>query len=139
MTVEKNDVNHVLEKSVITGITTGIMASQMFPGAPYVLPQFLSPQAREVPFSLVATGIGAANSMVCDLLHLSIKKGVPLPQKAAELSTFGASIAASAVTMYCLLRLGNANIGIVNSAITGAVGETVGGLGFYYLKQKNYL
>ena len=139
MSVEKNDVNHVLEKAVITGVATGIMASQMFPGAQYVLPQFISPEPRQIPFVVVAGGVGALNSMVCDGLHLGIQKGVPLPQKASDLTVFGASVATSAISMYCLLRLGNVDIGVINSALTGAVGEVAGGLGFYYLKDKNYL
>ena len=139
MSVEKNDVNHMIEKSVLTGITTGIVASQMFPGAQYVLPPMLSSEPRQIPFVVVAGGIGALNSMVCDGLHLGIQKGVPLPQNAADLTTFGASIASSAVTMYLLLRLGSVDIGFMNSALTGAIGEVAGGLGFYYLKDNNYL
>ena len=136
MSVEKNDVNHMIEKAAISGVATGIVASQMFPGAQYVLP-FGAP--RQIPFVVVAGGIGALNSMVCDGLHLGIQKGVPLPQKAADLTTFGASVAASAISMYCLLRLGSVDIGIMNSALTGVIGEVAGGLSFYYLKDKNYL
>lgn len=139
MAIKKSNANHMLEKAAITGVTTGIMASQMFPGAQYVLPALISSQPTEVPFVAIATGIGALNSVVCDAMHLGIQQGVPLPKKAADLTTFGASVASSAITMYLLLRLGSVNIGLVNSAITGAVGEVAGGLSFYYLKENQYL
>ena len=69
------------------------------------------------PFLLVAGGIGALNSVVVDALHLGINKGIPLPKKAKDLTTFGVSVGVSALSMYCLLRLGNVDIGVVNYGI----------------------
>ena len=139
MSVEKTNANHMLEKAAITGVTTGILASQMFPGAQYVLPQFISAEPKQVPFLAIATSIGALNSIVCDAMHLGIQKGIPLPKKAADLTSFGASVASSAITMYLLLRMGNVDIGLINSAIAGSVGEVAGGLSFFYLKENKYL
>ena len=140
MKVEKNDVNHLIEKALLTGATTGILSAQVFPSANYVLPPSLSGGAIvEIPLVAVATGIGALNSVVCDALHLSVNKGIPLPKKAKDMTTFASSVGASALSMYLLLRLGGVEIGLVNSAIAGAVGEVAGGLAFYYLKENKYL
>lgn len=139
MKVEKNDVNHVIEKAGLTAVTTGIVASQMFPNGQYVLPSWMSSAETKIPLPIVACGIGALNSLVVDGLHLTVNKGIPLPKKASELTTFGMSVGASALSMYLLLKMSDVNIGLMNSAITGALGEVAGGVGFYYLKENKYL
>ena len=136
----KNDVNHVLEKAGLTAVTTGLVASQIFPDASYVLPEMLSSESlSSIPLPIVAGGIGALNSALCDGLHLTLNKGIPLPKKAQEYTTFAMSVGTSALTMYLLLRMGNINVGLVNSALIGSIGEVVGGAGFYYLKENKFL
>ena len=84
----KNDVNHVIEKAVLTGVVTGVGAGQLFPGAQYTLPQFLSSTNTTIPFPIVCGAIGALNSGVIDGLHLGVNKGIPLPQKVKDFNHF---------------------------------------------------
>lgn len=135
----KNDVNHVIEKAVLTGVITGVGGNLMFPGAQYTLPALISAENTQIPFPLVCGAIGALNSGVIDGLHLGVNKGIPLPQKAKDLTTFTVGAGVSALSMYGLLLLGNVNIGITNSALLGIAGEVAGGLAFYFLKEKQYL
>ena len=136
----KEDISHLLEKSVITGVATaGVSTAFHGISAQYKLPG----SNKLIPFLPLAFILGGANSAIVDALHLGINKAIPIPQKPKDMASFLGGAALSAGSFYLLLNLGGRNLpgqySLWKALVTGAVGEIVGAGVYNQLKENLYL
>ena len=136
----KEDVSHILEKSIVTGSATALISGALNGfSAQYKIPGTNS----LIPFLPVAFVLGGINSAVVDTLHLGINRAIPIPQKPKDIASFLGGIGLSAGSFFMVLHLGGTNLPyqytLLKALATGALGELVGAGVYNQLKENLYL
>ena len=135
----KEDIAHLLEKTIVTGLTGAVIACGWRTGfsAQFQIGNMI------VPFFPLAALISAANSGLVDALHLGFNKGIPIDKKPKDIASFVTGTAISGITFPLALALLNPDLpsqyGRVAAVITGVAAELAGAGIYYQLKQNLYL
>lgn len=135
----KQDIQHMLEKAGITGVTSaaigvGLLGTNNY----YQIPG----TNTTVPLPLITCVVGMANSFVTDGIHTLINEHVPLGKKTKDRASLGINAAVSGLSFFVLLHLAGSDVpyqyNMINAFLTGALGEVSGSASYEYLVDNLY-